>query len=55
MTICWPLSFEHKEEIIIFEKNMANANEYQKLLEPPSKLQKIYWRKIDKYDLHLVQ
>ncbi len=32
--------FEHKEAIITCEKNMGDAKEYQKLLEPPTKPKK---------------
>ncbi len=33
--------FEHKEVVVTCEKNMVNANEYQKLLEPPTKHEKV--------------
>jgi hypothetical protein len=29
--------FEHKETTVICEENMGDANEYQKLMEPPTK------------------
>jgi hypothetical protein len=29
--------FEYKETIVTCEESMGNANEYQKLLKPPSK------------------
>jgi hypothetical protein len=29
--------FEHKVAIVTCEESMADANEYQKLLEPPTK------------------
>jgi hypothetical protein len=32
--------FEHKEIVIICEESMGDANEYQKLLEPPTKQEK---------------
>ncbi len=37
MEMKWDTLFEHKEIVVICEKNMANANEYRKLLEPPTK------------------
>ncbi len=33
--------FEQKEATITCEESMSNANEYQKLLEPPSKQKKL--------------
>ncbi len=32
--------FEHKEAIVTYEENMGDANEYRKLLEPPTKHKK---------------
>jgi hypothetical protein len=32
--------FEHKEVVITREESMGDANEYQKLLEPPTKQKK---------------
>jgi hypothetical protein len=32
--------FKHKEVAITYEENMGDANEYQKLLEPPTKQKK---------------
>jgi hypothetical protein len=32
--------FEHKEDAVTYEESMGNANEYQKLLEPPTKQEK---------------
>jgi hypothetical protein len=29
--------FEHKEVVVTYEESMGNTNEYQKLLEPPTK------------------
>jgi hypothetical protein len=33
--------FEHKEVGVTCEESMGNANEYQKLLEPPTKHEKV--------------
>jgi len=33
--------FEHKEVVVTCEKSMVDANEYQKLLEPPTKHEKV--------------
>jgi hypothetical protein len=32
--------FEHKEDAITCEESIGNTNEYQKLLEPPTKQEK---------------
>jgi hypothetical protein len=32
--------FEHKESIVTYEETMADAKEYQELLEPPKKPKK---------------
>jgi hypothetical protein len=32
--------FEHKEVVVTYEESMGNTNEYQKLLEPPTKEEK---------------
>ncbi len=36
----WNTLFEHKESIVTYEETMADAEEYQKLLEPPKKPKK---------------
>jgi hypothetical protein len=33
----WDTLFEHKEVAVICEESMGDANEYWKLLEPPTK------------------
>jgi hypothetical protein len=33
----WYTLFEHKEIVVICDKSMGDANEYRKLLEPPTK------------------
>jgi hypothetical protein len=33
--------FEHKEAVVTCEENMGNANEYRKLLKPPTKQEKV--------------
>jgi hypothetical protein len=40
ITIARNTLFEHKESMITYEKTMADAKEYQKLLEPPKKPKK---------------
>ncbi len=37
--------FEHKKIIFICEENMGDTNEYQKLLEPPTKQEKVNARR----------
>jgi hypothetical protein len=38
--------FEHKETTITCEDNMGDMNEYQKLLEPPTKQEKVSKRRL---------
>jgi hypothetical protein len=33
--------FKHKEVAVICEENMGDANEYQKLVKPPTKQEKV--------------
>jgi hypothetical protein len=37
----WDILFLHKNVAITCKENMSDANEYEKILEPPSTLQKI--------------
>ncbi len=43
--------FKHKEIVVTYEENMKNANEYQKLLEPSTKQEKVNEGKQDRCDL----
>ncbi len=39
--LCLLFILEHKETIITYEESMGNINEYQKLLEPITKQEKV--------------